>query len=315
MLSRNRDRIVICGASGLVGDLIRERLLKSGYKDLILLASDKYEKNGFNYEKLDDFKFKNGDIVFTCMDNEITKKYADRILKSGARIIDKSSCFRMQNDVPLIVPEVNKEVLDNNDPKIIASPNCIAIPLSMVLNGIKNNIDAAVISTYQSISGAGKIALNNFKKSIENGVVPNNMHSIPHIGGAANCNMTGEEEKVIFETKKILMKNDFDIDVTCVRVPVMIGHSMSINIKLKQDKKKDDFINDILKTDNIVLKDNFDNQQSSFEGDKVYIGRIRKSKTRTYNMWVYCNNLQKGAAVNAISIYQHLTHNRYLYAS
>lgn len=273
---------------------------------------------------IEEFDFGKVDIAFFAAGSEVSKFYIPKAAKAGCIVIDNSSYFRLEEDVPLVVPEVNKQDLQGHK-NIISNPNCSTIQMVMALAPLHEEagIKRVVISTYQSVSGAGKAHMDelynqtkgiyvhdapepvNFTKRIAFNV-------IPHIDKFMDDGSTKEEWKMINETKKIISK-DIEISVTCVRVPVFVGHAESVNIEF-EDPITPEKVTEILnKTKGIVVFDKREDGgyitpvECSGE-DAVYVSRIRKdaSLKSGISMWIVADNLRKGAALNAVQIAEEL---------
>ncbi len=318
----------IIGATGNVGRKTIEVLEKSSIKidNLYLIASEKsagkklsFKKKEIIIEQLEKYNFAKAEITIFAAGSEIAKKWIPEASKKTI-VIDNSSFFRMQNDVPLVVPEVNVESLDKHK-NIISNPNCSTIQMVLALKPLHDEykIKRVVVSTYQAVSGAGKASVDELFQQTkdylnEEKIVSKNFtkqiafNLIPHIDSFSIDGYTKEELKMINETKKIL-DNDIELTATCVRVPVKTGHSESINIEFEN---LFDFAN-IKK----ILKNSpgckvFDEQKDAgyitpLEVENNYttfISRIRKdnSNVKGVNLWVVSDNLLKGAALNAVQI-------------
>jgi len=318
----------IIGASGNVGRKTIEILEKSkiSFKELFLVASAKsagkkikFRKKEIEIENLESYDFSKAQITIFAAGSEVAKKWA---LKAAQKtiVIDNSSFFRMQKNIPLVVPEVNSDDLNKHE-NIIANPNCSTIQMVLVLKPLhdKYKIKRVVVSTYQAVSGAGKAAMDELFDQTKNfldkkKIVSKNFtkqiafNLIPHIDVFDKDGYTKEELKMTNETKKILDEN-IDVTATCVRVPVKTGHSESINIEFE---KSYDLENIIKILDNApgckVIDDRKDGGYiTPLEAENdytTYISRIRKDNTNTkaINIWVVSDNLLKGAALNTVQI-------------
>ena len=272
-----------------------------------------------------DFNFSGIDIAFFCAGSEISRKYAKEAVNKGCIVIDKSSLFRLDDNVPLIVPEANLQALKNFKSGIIANPNCCTIPLSVVLKPLDNavKIKRVVISTYQSVSGAGKLAMDELYKQTKAKFVFENLDArvfpkqiafnlFPHIGEFREDGYTDEEYKIQEELKKII-GHHLSSTVTCVRVPVFVSHSMSVNIEFEGKLDAVEAEELLYEADGIVVH-SLENEMryatpvDAVEHDEVFVSRIRNdhSKANCINMWVCTDNLRKGAALNAVQIAEEL---------
>ena len=325
--------VAIVGATGLVGQELLDTLEKRQFpiETLELLASEKsagqvlmFNQKPVKVKALTEESFKNIDFALFSAGSSISEKFAPIAAKAGAVVIDNTSFFRMKKDVPLVVPEVNGEATKNHN-GIIANPNCSTAQLVMALKPIHDefNIERVVISTYQSVSGAGKEALQELEshsrynlagKEAEAEVFPHSMsfNVIPQIDVFQENGYTKEEMKMIEETKKILDPN-IKVTATAVRVPVFISHSEAVNIQTTKpiDIEK---LRTILDNFNgvTVLDDpsslTYPTPKDVAGKDDVYVGRIRKdvSLENAVELWIVADNLKKGAALNAVQIAEYL---------
>ena len=321
--------IAIVGATGNVGRKIIEVLETSKIliNNLYLLASSKssgtklnFRKKEIEVENLEKFDFIKADICFFAAGKEISKKYASLASKK-CLIIDNSSFFRMDPDVPLVVPQVNPEALKTIKKNIISNPNCSTAQLVIVLNPVHKlfKVKRIVVSTYQSVSGAGKasmdelieqtkssldkkkINLKNFTKQIAFNV-------IPHIDDFTEDGYTKEETKMIQETKKILHE-DINVTATCVRIPVLISHAESVNLEFEKDFTIEQIKDALEMADGCkVIDDRKDGGYitpiEAAGKNETFISRIRRdeSKKNSLNLWIVSDNLLRGAALNAVEI-------------
>jgi aspartate-semialdehyde dehydrogenase len=318
-------KLAIVGATGMVGtkmlQVIKERKLP--YSELYLVASKKsagkeVEFNGGKYTVLsiEEALEKKIDIALFSAGGETSKMWAPKFASQGTVVIDNSSAWRMDLDKKLIVPEVNGHLIDKND-LIIANPNCSTIQLVVVLNELQkvNPIQRVVVSTYQSITGTGVKAveqMENERNGISSEMIypyPIDKNLIPHIDTFLENGYTKEEQKIIDESKKILNLPDLAITSTAVRVPVMGGHSESVNIEFENEIDLNTLIQILKNADGVKFFDNLDNLEYpmpilSEDNDYVWIGRIRKdnSHPKAINLWIVSDNLRKGAATNAVQI-------------
>ena len=321
--------IAIVGATGNVGRKIVEILENKNFttNNLYLLASSKstgskikFRNKDIEVLNLENFDFSKANITFFSAGGKISEKYAPIAAKHSV-IIDNSSYFRMDPEVPLIVPQVNSKDLDIMKKNIIANPNCSTAQLVIVLNKLhdKFNIKRLIISTYQSTSGAGKKPmdelikqtkniLDNKKIDIENFTKQIAFNAIPHIDQFSTDGYTKEEIKMIQETNKILNSN-IKITATCVRIPVLISHAESVNIEFENEVSIDK-IKDILNQSpgcKVVDDRNDGGYITPIEAEgknETFISRIRKdnSQKNAINMWIVSDNLLRGAALNAVEI-------------
>lgn len=252
----------------------------------------------------------------------VSKEFAPLFVKAGAVVVDNSSQWRMHDDVPLVVPEVNPEDVKWNK-GIIANPNCSTIQAVVALKPLKDRfgIKRIVYSTYQAVSGAGVAGFNDLKDGI-NGVPPKKFprpiafNMLPHIDVFMDDGYTKEEWKMIVETRKILHDSSLRVTATTVRVPVFFGHSESINVEFVQKCTRDEVVNALENFDGIVVMDDTKNNVyptplDAENRDEVFVGRIRldDSVESGVNLWVVADNIRKGAATNAVQIVELLIKN------
>lgn len=317
--------IAIVGASGLVGGtflkVLEERDLP--IKNLYLFASARsagkeviFKGKTLVIEELTENSFdREIDIALFSAGGDISKKFAPIASEKGVIVVDNSSAWRMDENVPLVVPEVNPEDIFKNN-GIIANPNCSTIqsvvPLKIIdeLYGIKR----VVYSTYQAVSGSGIKGIEDLQRGLKGEEPKTYPHPIvnnclPHIDSFLENGYTKEEEKMINETRKILNKKNLPITATCVRVPVLNGHSISINVELEREANLEELKAKFRETKGIVLEDDVKNNRyplaTEANGtDEVYVGRLRKdfSIEKGLNLWVVADNIRKGAATNAVQI-------------
>ncbi len=320
----------IIGATGLVGStflkVLEEKKLNIDKYYLFASCKSKGKKvvfmdKEYTVEELTEDTPKEGFTYALFSAGASTAlKYAKEFTKHGTCVIDNSSAFRMDKDVPLVVPEVNFE--DIKSSLLIANPNCSTIQEVVLLNALKKyGLKRVVISTYQAVSGAGIKGIRDFKMTsvgLENIKFPHKIYNncIPHIDDFLDDGYTKEEMKMINETKKILHLNKLDITATCVRVPVINCHSESINVELKKDFKVQDLIQELNKCEGLVVLDNtklniYPINAFADNKDEVFVGRIRQdfSVKHGLNLWVVADNIRKGAATNAVQILEKLIKN------
>ena len=318
----------IIGASGNVGRKTIEILEKSKipFKELFLVASAKSAGKKIKFRDkeikiidLEKYDFSKAKITFFAAGSQIAKEWAHKAAKKTI-VIDNSSYFRMEKEIPLVVPEVNPEALDKHK-NIIANPNCSTMQMVLALKPLHDEykINRVVVSTYQAVSGAGKAAMDELFSQTKDFLDEKKINSknftkqiafnlIPHIDTFGADGYTKEELKMTNETKKIL-DEDIDVTATCVRVPVRTGHSESINIEFDNLFDLENVIRILKKAPGCKVVD--DRNDGGYitpleaEGDyTTYISRIRKdnSNVKAINMWVVSDNLLKGAALNTVQI-------------
>ena len=327
-------KVSILGATGNVGreflSIIEER--KFPVEELFLLASPKSEGKKIYFGKkeikvldLNKFDFKKCKLVFSSAGSKVASEFGPKAASSGCFVIDNSSYFRMDPDVPLIVPEVNNEDLKSIKKKIVANPNCSTIQMVMVLKPLHDlfKIKRVVVSTYQSTSGAGRqqmdelfeqtkdiFANNQIKKKLFTKQIAFNV--IPHIDTFLEDGQTKEEWKMQVETQKIMDKN-LEVSATCVRVPVFIGHGEAVNIEFEKEISEDKVRETLKKSPGVSVVDyrkdeGYVTPEECAGEDKVFVSRIRKDNTlkNGISLWIVADNLRKGAALNAVQIGEEL---------
>lgn len=320
----------IVGATGLVGreclSILEEYKIKIPKLRLLASESSRGEILEFWGEKLRvetlaENSFDGIEAAFFSIPKEVTRKFVPVAVKQGCLVVDDSNCFRMQPDVPLVVPEVNGSVLRDFQGGLIATPNCTTTPLAMALKPLADEfgIERVVVSTYQSVSGAGRRASEELSKqcaSLLNGtgaeveVFPHQIafNCLPSIGKALESGYFDEEEKIVNELRKILGVADLRVTATAVRVPTFCGHGLSANIELKKDFETVERVREILdafsglkvldKPDRYIYPTNLE----CIGSNETFVGRIRRdfSVPHGINLWVMADNLRKGAALNAL---------------
>jgi aspartate-semialdehyde dehydrogenase len=317
-------KLAIVGATGMVGTVMLEVLKERNFKydQLLLVASKKSVGKTISYlgklYSLIDLEMaleEKPDIAIFSAGGNTSLNWAPKFAEIGTTVIDNSSAWRMDPSKKLIIPEINGNLIDTND-KIIANPNCSTIQMLMVLYPLhkKYKINRVVVSTYQSITGTGVKAvkqLENESNNIEGEMAYNyqiHQNAIPHCDDFLENGYTKEEMKLSNETNKILDK-EIKVTATAVRIPVMGGHSESVNIEFKSSFVISDIKSILSTTSGVTLQDNISELLYpmpfySSGKDDVFVGRIRQdfSCTNTINLWIVADNLRKGAATNAIQI-------------
>ncbi len=343
-MDRQGYAVAIVGASGEVGRSMIETLERYPIpvSSLRLLASKRsagkvcsFRNETYVIEELTEQSFDGIDLAFFSAGGSVSLKYAPIAVSKGAVVIDNTSAFRMDPNIPLVVPEVNAHVL-SKETRLIANPNCSTIQLVVALKPLKDcyGIESVNVSTYQAISGAGAKALFEYDEELSDPtyqpqILPTRSDEvyyqiahnvIPQIDVFMESGYTKEEIKMINETQKILDDNDLKVNATCVRVPVRYGHSLSTTVKLKSPVKDRLEIIDLFKRSNdIVLKDDISCQEYPMpvylqHQDEVFVGRIRKDlfEERVIHFWVVADNILKGAALNSVQIAYYMHQNRLL---
>ena len=330
--------IAIVGATGNVGRKIIEVLEKKGLSinNLYLIASTKssgkkisFKGKEYQVSDLESFDFSKVKIAFFSAGGKISEQFAEKAAKN-CFVIDNSSNYRMDPEVPLIVPQVNSEDLNNIKKNIIANPNCSTAQLVIALKPLHDlfTIKRVVVSTYQSVSGGGKapmdelidqtkMALNNEKVETRNFTKQIAFNIIPHIDTFSENGYTKEELKMANETKKIL-DDKINLTATCVRIPVLVSHAESVNIEFKKTFTLEEVRKALDKFEGCkVIDERVDGGYSTpleAEGkDETFISRIREDKTlkNGMNLWIVSDNLLRGAALNAVEIAETLIKNNF----
>lgn len=322
-------KLALVGATGLVGrtaiKVLEEKNLP--ISEYVFFASKRsagsiMELLGQDYvvRELNEHSFDEGfDFAIFSAGGDVSRKFAPIAASKGCIVIDNSSTFRMDKNVPLVVPEVNSEDLKSNS-GIIANPNCSTIQAVVALKplDVKYGIKRIVYSTYQAVSGAGQKGVQDLQDTL-NGLEPKKFphpianNCLPHIDVFTDSGYTKEELKMINETRKILHKPDLRVTATCVRVPVMNSHSESINVEFENDFDLEELKEVLKNSPGIILMDNpaeniYPLATRATGSDEVYIGRIRIDDSVPFgvNIWVVSDNARKGAASNAIQIMEKL---------
>jgi len=331
-MKKGTYNVALVGATGVVGremlSILEQR--KFPVKSIRLLASERSagEKIRFAGKEepvkvLDEKSFASIDIALFSAGGSLSERFAPIAASQGAVVIDNTSAFRLNPEVPLVVPEVNAEAIaDYQARKIIANPNCSTIQLVVALKPIADalGIERVVVSTYQSTSGAGQQAMNELAEQIQamynhkdilQNVFPHQIafNCIPHIDVFLDDGSTKEEAKMVLETRKILGDEDLRITATCVRVPVFYSHSESVNVQTKKAASVADLKKLLAQSPGIIVCDDpaknlYPMALESTGQDAVFVGRIRRddSVDKGFNLWVVADNLRKGAALNAVQI-------------
>ncbi len=320
-------KLAIVGISGLVGNTILKVLEEQDFQidKLIPVASKKsignkimYQKKKYTIISIEEAIAQKPDIAIFSAGSLVSLKFAPKFAEIGCFVIDNSSAWRMDKSKKLIVPEINGDKITRND-KIIANPNCSTIQMVLPLSKLhqKYKIKRIVVSTYQSISGSGQKAIQQFENERNNKIGTKiypyqiDKNCLPHCDDFTENDYTKEEMKLVNETHKIFNDNSIGISATAVRVPVTGGHSESINVEFETSFLIDDIRKILSETKNIILQDDIKNNiypmPITAEGkDAVFVGRLRNdlSQKNTLNMWVVADNLRKGAATNTVQIAQ-----------
>jgi aspartate-semialdehyde dehydrogenase len=328
-------KIAVVGASGNVGRVILSLLNSKGVQsnNIRVLSSSRsagevieYGSDCLALSSLDGFNFEGTDLAFFAASSEVSKVYVPLAVSKGVIVIDKASLFRMECDVPLIVPEVNGDLLKNPLPRgIVASPNCSTIPLVVALSVFQklSPLKRVVVSTYQSVSGAGKKGVDELSYQTQDyfksvGPYPRAFHKpiafnlIPQIDFFLDNGDTKEEQKMAAETPKILGV-PLALTATCVRVPVFVGHSMAVNVECMENIDLPALRQALQNQEGLKVIDNpakyeYITPLECAGKNEIFLSRLRIDSTRsnTFNFWLACDNLLKGAALNAIQIAERL---------
>ena len=325
-------RLAVVGATGNVGREFLTILAERDFPadDVVALASSSSvgrevsfgEDDVLKIQALDTFDFRGIDIVLSSPGSKVAAAFAPRAAKAGAIVIDNSSCFRMEPDVPLVVPEVNPEAIAQYKKRgIIASPNCSTIQMVVALKPLHDlaRIKRIVVATYQSVSGAGRAAMDELFSQTRSVYVNDPMkpeqftkqiafNVIPHIDAFMDDGSTKEEWKMAVETRKIL-DPDIAVTATCVRVPVFIGHAEAVNVEFTRPLTEVRARGALQKAPGIIVLDHradegYVTPAEAAGDDAVYVSRIRRDPTVPHglNFWCVADNLRKGAALNAVQI-------------
>ncbi len=322
-------KIAVIGATGLVGQKMLQVLKERNFpiEELIVAASERsigkrilfkgVEHTMVSVEKAIE---KTPDIAIFSAGAEASLRYAPLFAEKGTYVVDNSSAWRKKPDIPLVVPEINADDI-TADTHIIANPNCSTIGLVMALAPMhrRYGIKRIVVSTYQSVSGSGIKGLNQLHCEQQGGksdnpAYPHQIHEniIPHGGSFLDDGNTTEEEKLIFETNKIL-HSDIAVSATVARVPVYGGHSESVNVEFSQQYDIEEIRHILENTPGVIVADNpsenlYPTPLMAYDRDEVFVGRMRRDNSieNGFNFWVVTDNIRKGAATNAVEIAEYL---------
>ncbi|MFL2548028.1 MAG: aspartate-semialdehyde dehydrogenase [Gammaproteobacteria bacterium] len=329
------NRVAIVGATGLVGQAILSILEQRSFpvEELIPLASERsagksirFNDQDYEVMVLDDFNFENIDFSFFSAGSSVSRVFAPKAANAGSVVIDNTSEFRYDDQIPLIVPEVNAHALENfRKNNIIANPNCSTIQMLVALNPIHKaaTISSINVCTYQSISGAGRMMLNEYDRQVSDPKYPQQEENcfahnvIPQIGSFENNGYSLEEMKMVWETHKIFDDKNIEVNPTAVRVPVRYGHSEAISI-ITENHLSVGKVRALLSDSNGIqlMHDDESYPMPIKEGegtDDVYVGRIRADLNHSngINLWVVADNIRKGAALNSIQIAETILESNY----
>ena len=325
-------KVAVVGATGNVGREMLATLAERRFPadEVIALASSASvgkevsfgEDDILSVQALDTFDFRGIDIVLSSPGSKVSAAFAPRAVKAGAVVIDNTSCFRMEPDVPLVVPEVNPQAIAQYEKRgIIANPNCSTIQMVVALKPLHDlaRIKRVVVATYQSVSGAGRAAMDELfgqTRSIyvNDPIKPEQLtkqiafNVIPHIDTFMDDGSTREEWKMAVETRKILDR-DIAVSASCVRVPVFIGHAEAVNVEFARPLDEERAREALREAPGVIVVDHradegYVTPTEAAGEDAVYVSRIRRDPTVPHglNLWVVSDNLRKGAALNAVQI-------------
>ncbi len=325
-------RIAVVGVTGMVGTVMLEVLKERNVDitELIPVASARsvgkqiqFKGKSYSIISMSDAVATQPDIAIFSAGGGVSKEWAPKFAAVGTFVIDNSSAWRMDSDKPLTVPEINANQLGEDD-KIIANPNCSTIQMVLALSAIHKiyGIKRLVISTYQSVSGTGVAAvrqMNDERAGQKAEMVyphPIDQNCLPHGGSFNDDGYTTEEVKLVNETRKILGDDSIQVTATVVRVPVIGGHSESVNIETHRPFELEDIIKHLEETEGVIvqndhLKNEYPMPLYAHNKDEVFVGRIRRDTTieNGLNLWIVSDNLRKGAATNAVQIAEYLINN------
>lgn len=322
-------KVAVVGATGMVGHKMLQVLEERAFPltELYCVASERsvgkkvlFKGKEYTTMSIAEAISKKPNLALFSAGGDVSYEAAPLFKEVGTTVVDNSSAWRMHKEIPLVIPEVNADVLTPAD-KIIANPNCSTIQLLMVLAPIHKiyGIERLIISTYQSTTGTGVKAvqqMENERNGIEGIRVyphPIDKNCLPHCDVFLDNDYTKEEMKLVNETHKILNDSNIRITATAVRVPVVGGHSESVNIELKQPFSIDDIKALLSKSPGVIVQDDINSNLypmpiTAYENDEVFVGRIRKDTSceKALNLWIVADNIRKGAATNTIQIAEYL---------
>lgn len=323
-------KIAVVGATGLVGTKMLEVLTERNFPvtELIPVASEKsvgkdisFKGKNYKVHSMEAAIAAKPQIALFSAGGSTSLEWAPKFAEAGITVIDNSSAWRMDETKKLVVPEINAHILTTSD-KIIANPNCSTIQMVVALNPLhkKYKIKRVVVSTYQSVTGTGVKAVNqlmNERVGAEGEMAYKykiDLNVIPQIDVFLDNGYTKEEMKMVKETKKIMGDDSIKVTATTVRIPVMGGHSESVNIEFENEFDLKEVFELLRNTKGVIVQDDIANQvypmpMNAHNKDEVFVGRIRRDETqpKTLNMWIVADNLRKGAATNAVQIAEYLT--------
>lgn len=322
-------KVAVVGATGLVGTKMLQVLAERNFpvSDIIPVASERsvgkevvFRGKNFKVVSMTEGIAAKPDVAIFSAGGSTSLEWAPKFAEAGITVIDNSSAWRMDPARPLVVPEVNAGILTSKD-KIIANPNCSTIQMVVVLKPLheKYRIRRVVVSTYQSVTGTGKKAVDQLfnERGGKQGEMAYkyqiDLNAIPQIDVFLDNGYTKEEMKMVNETRKIMQDDSIRVTSTTVRIPVIGGHSESVNVEFEKDFDLEELKQILSAAPGIVVQDDPSGQiypmpLSAHERDEVFVGRLRRDETQpnTLNMWIVSDNLRKGAATNAVQIAEYL---------
>ena len=331
-------KVAVVGATGLVGTKMLQVLEERNFPvtEIIPVASERsvgkeiyFKGEKYKVVSMEDAIALKPAVALFSAGGNTSLQWAPAFASAGITVIDNSSAWRMDPSKPLVVPEINAGILSSED-KVIANPNCSTIQMVVALNPLhkKYKIRRIVVSTYQSVTGTGKEAVDQLmgerKKASNTSTAdypmaykyPIDLNVIPQIDVFMDNGYTKEEMKMVNETRKIMQDDSIRVTATTVRIPVMGGHSESVNVEFENDFNLDEVKQLLAQSEGVIVVDDPANQQypmpmDAHEKDEVFVGRLRRdeSQPNTLNMWIVSDNLRKGAATNAVQIAEYLYKN------
>lgn len=326
-------KVAVVGATGMVGNVMLQLLEERQFPltELIPVASERsvgkmipFKGKEYPVVSLQTAVDMKADIALFSAGGSTSLEWAPKFAEAGTTVIDNSSAWRMDPDKKLIIPEINAHLLTSED-KIIANPNCSTIQMLVALAPLQSTygIERLVISTYQSITGTGVAAVQQLENEYEGKKgdmaypYPIHRNALPHCDVFQDNGYTKEEMKLVNETHKILGDDTIGITATAIRIPVVGGHSESVNVQLKGESSVAEIQRLLSEADGVIVQDNPETNTYPMPlyahgKDEVFVGRIRQdfSQDNTFNLWIVADNLRKGAATNAIQIAEYLISNR-----
>lgn len=319
-------KVAVIGATGAVGSNILSILAERNFpiSEIHALASAKSQGKELSFgddiipvKDVASFDFKDIDIAFFAAGSEVSKKYIPSLIQKGVLCIDKASCFRLESHIPLVVPEVNPVDIEKARANLlITSPNCVAIPISLPLAKLMTvgNIKKVFAASYQSVSGKGQNGNRALYEETKASLMGDKGSSkvfdrtiafnvIPQIGPLNDEGISDEEFKVVEETKKILSFPTLDMSISCVRVPVFVGHSIALHISYEENVSLKEIEKALSDVEGITYQgSNYSSPYESAGEDEIFVGRARKTSKTDFACWIASDNLRKGAALNAVQI-------------